>query len=232
MALGHAILAENKMRQHLDLVCALSPFDVELERWVGMSRIGWLPRIIQPEPIDWRPSGDRLGFVGTLNHAPNLEGLVDVLDQLAQSDKINNLRIRVVGSPGRTGAWLARKYPIVDFLGQLDDRQLRLEAETWNAFLHPIFCHARGCSTKLATAIAWCIPVITTSVGHRGYEWRDGGLIVANDPVGFAAECIELRDRSIAITARDRVVKLAKTSPTREDVALRLRALLEETVES
>jgi glycosyltransferase involved in cell wall biosynthesis len=227
IALGQTILAESVMRKHVDIVCALSPFDVELERWVGATRVGWLPRIVEPIEFNWRPTGERLGFVGTLDHAPNLEGLVAVLDQLVRRDDLGPLRIRVVGGPPTTGSWLVRNYPIVDYLGQLDDHVLCQEAETWNAFLHPIFCHARGCSTKLATAIAWCIPVITTKIGHRGYEWCAGGLVVADDPVAFSRKCVELCDRSLAVAARDEVAKLAGTSPTREEIALRLRDLLD-----
>jgi glycosyltransferase involved in cell wall biosynthesis len=226
IALGHAILTENAMRQYVDLVCALSPSDVELERWIGASRVGWLPRIVEPKPIDWHPLGTRLGFVGTLDHAPNLEGLVAVLDQLAEFADIGNLRIRVVGSPGKTGAWLANKYPSVDYLGQLDDGQLRIEATTWNGFIHPIFCSARGCSTKLATAIAWCIPVITTAVGHRGYDWSEGGFIVAENPSEFAVKCIELLNDSKAKVAREEIAKLARTSPSRDQVAAKFRELL------
>jgi hypothetical protein len=225
-ALGQAVLAENAMSRHLDFVFALSPFDVELERWIGASRVGWLPRIVEPNPIDWRPLGTRLGFVGTLDHAPNLEGLVAVLDQLVRHDDIGDLRIRVVGGPGSTGAWLVNKYPIVDYLGQLDDDELRAEAKTWNAFIHPIFCHARGCSTKLATAIAWCIPVITTTIGHRGYIWREGGFVVAKDAYEFALKCMELCNRLTATAARDEVAKVARTSPSREEVIAKFRDLL------
>lgn len=227
MALGHAILMESAMSPHLDLVCALSPFDVELERWVGASRVGWLPRIVKPDPIDWSPLGTRLGLVGTLDHAPNLEGVVAVLDQLVRRDDARDIRIRVVGGPSATGIWLANKYSIVDYLGQLDDDRLRIEAKTWNAFIHPIFYQARGCSTKLATAIAWCIPIITTTIGHRGYIWNKGSLIVAKDACEFAMKCIELCGCLTAATmAREEVAKVARTSPNREEVVAKFRDLL------
>jgi hypothetical protein len=51
------------------LICALSSFDVELERWVGARRVAWLPRIVEPDPINWRPVGTRRGFIGTLDYA-------------------------------------------------------------------------------------------------------------------------------------------------------------------
>ena len=82
MALGRVIAAESATRRCVDAVVALSAFDVEIERWIGARRVGWLPRLIEPDPLDWRPHGARLGYVGTLDHGPNLEGLVLALDAM------------------------------------------------------------------------------------------------------------------------------------------------------
>jgi hypothetical protein len=225
-ALGSAILTENRIRNHLDAVCALSPFDVELENWVGAVRVGWLPRIINPVEFDWRPRGDRFGFVGTLDHGPNLEGLVTVLDEIAANEDLDRFRVRVVGGSTSLGQWLARKYSCVDYLGRLEDDELHREATTWNAFLHPIFCHARGCSTKLATAMSWRVPIVTTTSGHRGYEWLAGGLVVADDPATFVRRCIEMRDESVATQAKHAVEKLAESSPKIAQVAARFRDIV------
>jgi glycosyltransferase involved in cell wall biosynthesis len=225
-ALGSAILAENRIRNHLDVVCALSPFDVDLERWVGALRVGWLPRIIEPIEFHWRPAGNRLGFVGTLDHGPNLEGLILVLDELVRRGCPQEQRIRVVGGSVALGNWLAQTYPHVDYLGALDDDHLRAEAATWNAFLHPIFCHPRGCSTKLAMAISWRIPIVTTTSGHRGYEWQAGGLVVADNPVRFVDRCIEMHDLGTARLAKQEVEKLAAASPKRSDVVAKFSEIV------
>lgn len=223
--LGDAVLRENALRFDVDIVCALSEFDVALERWVGATRVDWLPRTVQSAPLSWAPRGDRLGFVGTLDHAPNLEGLVLLLEALKVID-VEAFRIRVVGGPAGTGRWLAGEYKIVDYLGPLDDHDLAAEARSWNAFLHPIFCHARGCSTKLAAAIAWQVPIITTEVGRRGYIWSEGNLIIANDPPDFARQCMSILNSGVARNAHLDVVKVAETSPTVAEVALRMRGLL------
>jgi glycosyltransferase involved in cell wall biosynthesis len=217
MAVGQAILCENTSRVHVDLVFTLSSFDAHLEQWVGAACVGWLPRIVEPAPLDWRPVGTRLGFVGALDHAPNLEGLVEVLERLSLRNDTGGLHIRVIGGPTATGRWLMQKYPLVDYLGPLDDSELRDEARTWNGFLHPIFCHPRGCSTKLATAIAWEIPIVTTPPGHRGYTWKTGSLLLAETPDDFASICVDLLDRKKAEEARQEVAKLAASSPLVED---------------
>jgi hypothetical protein len=227
LALGDALLAETAFRPDIDVVCALSPFDVTLEHWVGATSVGWLPRVVIAKPFDWHPSGERLGFIGTLDHAPNLEGLVMVLDQFAKLSTAS-LRIRVVGGPAKTGRWLAKKYSIVDYLGSLNDAALAEEASSWNAVMHPIFCYSRGCSTKLAMALGWHLPIVTTTMGHRGYEWREGGLVIANEPARYANECLRLLDFRAATAARGRVIEIARSSPTIEENAFRLLALLDQ----
>ncbi|MCP4309306.1 MAG: glycosyltransferase [bacterium] len=224
VALGGAILAENRTRADIDLVLTLSPFDEELERWIGARRVAWLPRSIISNPLRWTPNGEYLGFVGTLDHAPNLEGLVLTIDALQSDSTVP--RIRVVGGPDSVGQWLDDRYPCVDYLGRLDDLELEQEAATWNAFIHPVFCQARGCSTKLATALAWQIPIVTTTIGHRGYQWQSGALVVADDPKGFAQRCISMLDSDKALTAQRGVVEVVRSSPGVEQNVARLRDIL------
>lgn len=226
LAIGYAVLTEVRSRADIDVVCTLSPFDRDLEEWLGARRTAWLPRVVASNPLDWRPSGDRVGLVGTLDHAPNLEGVLMVLDALRQRDA-GRLRVRLIGGPPQIGRWIAEKYPAVDYLGPLDDGELAKEASSWNAFIHPLFCRARGCSTKLAIAIGWHIPIVTTTVGHRGYEWRKGHFAVADDPSSFVDICLRLLSREAADAARLAIIDLATSSPSVPDVALRLRSLLE-----
>jgi len=224
LVLGRTLWMEMRSRASIDLVCVLSPFDAQLEAWLGSSRTCWLPRRVLPSPLQWRPQYGRLGWVGTLDHAPNLDGLVKILDRLKLP---LNARVRVVGAPHRTGGWLSDRYPCVDYLGMLDDAALRAEASTWMAFLNPIFCQARGCSTKLATALGWHLPVVTTSIGRRGYMWSEGGVTEAATPDEFVRCCLDLLDPAIARKARDRVIKASDTSPRTRDISQMLRAALD-----
>jgi hypothetical protein len=220
------ILMEAASRRHADAVVALSPFDVELEHWIGATHVGWLPRIITGQALDWRPEEARLGWVGTLDHAPNLEGLVHALDAMARLTS-ETPRVRVVGSHSRIGAWLKSRYPKVDYMGHLQDSDLAREASGWSGFLHPIFCHPRGCSTKLASGIGWRIPIVTTPQGRRGYEWREGSLLEAADPDAFARLAVTLADPGAARAAREEVARVAASAPTLLEVAERLRAILD-----
>lgn len=224
LALGHSVRTERGGASRAAVFCTLSPQDAELELELGARRVDWLPRIVRPAPLDWQPTGTRLGFLGTLDHAPNLEGLVAVLDGLCAAALAP--RVRVVGGPAVIGEWLARHYPCVDYVGALDDHALTQEASGWNAFLHPMFYLARGCSTKLATGLAWQIPVVTTVPGLRGYVWREGGPVIADTPDTFVAASLQMLDRQAASEARTRVMAASASTPTLADNALRMRRLL------
>ena len=51
--LGNTLLRESSYRSSLDLILCLSPFDVELEHWLGASRVEWLPRTITSNSLNW-----------------------------------------------------------------------------------------------------------------------------------------------------------------------------------
>lgn len=231
IAMGRVIRAEAASRAAIDAVVCLSPFDVELEHWMSPRPAEWLPRVVVPKPLKWKPDPQRLGFVGTLDHAPNLEGLVLALDAMARLTETPP-RVRVVGGPRRIGEWVSRRHGFVDFLGALDEDRLPEEAATWSAFLHPIFCHPRGCSTKLATALGWQIPIVTTAPGRRGYQWGEGALREGDTPEAFALCALSLLDASAAAAARAEVVRVARTSPTLKDVAARLSQFIKAVASS
>ena len=224
--LGDTLLRERSHRSSLDLILCLSPFDVELEHWLGARRVDWLPRVVTSIPLNWRPAGNRIGFVGTLDHTPNIEGLLLLLQNL-QVKAPPQVRVRVVGGPDHIGRLLARRFSIVDYLGALPDDGLAEEASTWNCFAHAIFCYPRGCSTKLATAIGWRIPVVTTTPGRRGYHWSRGSLSIADAPDVFSRLCLQMMDFEVARRARAEITEVAESSPTIDSVADKLSLLLE-----
>lgn len=221
--LGRIFLAEQHFRQFVDGVCAISPFDADVERWLGTRHVVWLPRVVTPQPLAWQPVPGRLGFVGTLDHAPNLEGLVAILEVMARK-QTQGLAVRVVGSM-EIAEWLRARFAHVEVLGPLDDRALAIEAATWTAFLHPIFCLPRGASTKLALGLSWEIPVVTTAPGRRGYAWGEGGPVEVDTAEAFVAACQAL-DPGAAQRSRRDVQRAVATSPTVESVASQMRAFL------
>jgi hypothetical protein len=156
---------------------------------------------------------------------PNIEGLLLLLRALPQA-RTSSARIRIVGGPNRIGHLLAKEFSNVDYLGTLPDEDLKREAGTWSCFVNPVFCHPRGCSTKLATAIGWQIPIVTTTAGHRGYVWDRGRLAVANNPQVFCDLALSMMDMGRAQANRIEVSHVARSSPTVVNVGQKIARLL------
>lgn len=225
LMLGWRLVQEARHARAFDHVFCLSGFEKEIEHWLGSASVQMIPRTITPAPLDWRPEGARLGFVGTLDHQPNREGLLLFLR--AYEALGGEGEVRVVGGPEAAGRALAAQYRSVRYLGPLSNDLLEAEARTWSCFLHPIFCYARGASTKLATALAWEIPIATTTTGHRGYTWHAGQLPTADDPHEFARLANAMLDMRRATEAREQVRQVAMSSPSITEVAALMRTTLE-----
>lgn len=76
---------------------------------------------------------------------------------------------------------------------------------------------------KLTTALAWQIPIVTTTLGRRGYVWKSGEIPMADDPTALANLTLLMLDSTYATTSRDRILEVVATSPTLEDVAVLLK---------
>lgn len=183
--LGRNLLDEAEQRRWIDAVLTLSPLEVEVERWLGSSKVLWIPRIIPDSRLEMRTVNQRVGCVSTLDHMPNRDGLVKLFDAL-EGTVSPSFRFRLVGQPARHGAALAERYRFVEYLGPLTESELRLEAATWCCFVNPLFVYAKGCSTKLAVGMGWGLPVATTEFGARGYVWDRQALPLARSPPELA----------------------------------------------
>jgi hypothetical protein len=188
---GRLLRDEGRYLSHFDLVVSLAPFEEEICRWLGARRACWLPRIVEPNPIPWQPVGGRLGLIGTMNHAPNAEGVLRWLEAL-QPISPAGLRVRLISHSGDFCRYVAKHFPCVDYLGPLSNAEAQAEAGTWNAFVHPQFCYAMGCSTKLATGLSWGLPCLTTPAGARGYRLATtAGVVVDGSCEDLARASVE-----------------------------------------
>jgi len=221
--IAQSLIAECQQRQFIDHVFCLSDFETNLERWLGAKQVTWLPRTIPQQPLSWQPNPNYLGFVGTVGHIPNLEGLLLFLEAL-QAIAPPTLRLRLVGGPEAEAKRIAHQFPLVDYLGSLSDADLRAEASTWSCFVHPLFCYARGCSTKLAIALGWQIPVITTPPGCRGYRWQRGTLPLADTPAALAELALTMLHPDVARQAQAEIQSIASSAPTLADIAAIVQA--------
>jgi hypothetical protein len=183
--LGRALLDQLEQRRHLDAVVTLSTLDAEIEKWLGARKVHSVPRTISRDRLTLRSVEGRVGCVATLDHPPNFSGLTRLLGALDGKTPAN-FRLRLVGSPSSCGARLAAQHGFVDYLGPLTDDALRAEAATWCCFVNPIFVYSKGCSTKLAVALGWGLPIASARYGARGYVWDESAIPLADDPTELA----------------------------------------------
>jgi hypothetical protein len=184
--LGDLLKTEIAIRESLDGVLCISEEDVAFEQWLGSQHTQFIPRQIHSDPLEFNPIKGRVGTVGTLDHGPNLHGLRLLAEALSGDSTVD---LRVVGGPEKVGLALQDEFKAITYLGRLSDEELKEEAATWCAFVNPIFCNARGASTKVATALGWGLPVLTTPIGARGYSWDDKLLPLSSTSSDLANLC-------------------------------------------
>ncbi len=189
--LGLLISSESEFRvKYVDAVVALSETETQIENWFGAKQTLFLPRRLNRNFLEYNPKIGRIGFVGRLDHPPNLQGIKILLNELNASYN-KAIEIRLVGAPEKFGKQLAKKYSQVCYLGELSNENLEIEAASWALFLNPVWWYSTGASTKLAKAISWGVPIITTTAGMRGYKWLKGNLLVVETPKQM---CSKLND--------------------------------------
>lgn len=190
--LGVLVSTEAKWRiKHLDAVVTISETERQIENWFSAKRTLFIPRFLHTNFLTHNPVPERIGFVGRLDHPPNLQGVGILCDELVKLNT-GNMKLRLVGTPQAIGESLAKKYPFIEFLGELSEADLEKEAATWCFFLNPVWWYSTGASTKLAKGISWGIPIISTTAGMRGYQWSKGELVVADTPAEMSKKIIDI----------------------------------------
>lgn len=222
--LGQLLLAEIAQRQALDAVVCIAQPDLEVERWLGDRPRLFLPRQIPADDLPAAPISGRIGCVATLNHGPNRDGIERFAAELTAFPEVE---LHLVGGPEEAGRALAAGFPAIRYAGPLDEAALRRAAATWRAFVNPIFCPARGASTKVATALGWGLPVLTTPDGARGYIWSDADLPLAATPHALAALAHEVATTAAPERWTNAAKSVRRLAPSPATVGATLRSFLD-----
>lgn len=212
--LGKILVAEAEIRRELDGAVCISYEDLVFEKWLGTSRACFVPRSVIWNPLPKLTLAGRVGTVSTLDHVPNLEGIHALAEAL---DKNGKLRFRLVGGPDHIGRKLESEHVSIDYCGRLSDQELAIEAATWAAFVNPVFCQARGASTKVATALGWGLPVLTTHQGARGYRWDHEALPLSDTPDELASHAIQVASLDSNDSWVNRAKVVSSLAPSTEE---------------
>lgn len=180
--LGYLLSTEALYRyKYLDGVVALSETEKQLENWMNARQTLFFPRFLRSNFLNHNPDLNRIGFVGRLDHPPNIQGLRILCESFSKRN-LQGLKLRLVGAPVANGLAIAKEFNFIEYQGELSDVDLEEEAATWSFFLNPVWWYSTGASTKLSKAISWGIPIATTTAGRRGYHWKEGFLEECNTP--------------------------------------------------
>ena len=224
--LGMLISTESDFRIHyLDGVVAISETERQIENWLNAKQTLFFPRLLKQSFLDHQPQLSRIGFVGRLDHPPNLQGIALLCDAF-KNTQMADLRIRLVGAPVEYGKQLAAQYPFIDYLGEYSDDALEQEAATWSFFLNPVWWYSTGASTKLGKGISWGIPIVSTTAGMRGYQWSSGKLLVADTPSAMCAAILDaVKSKEKIIYWASQTKEVASHGPSIDELSMQLEAL-------
>lgn len=186
--LGFNLYLESFYRIHyLDNVFVLSEQEQKIEQWLGINNPLIIYQFTKPDFINWDPAKNFIGFVGSLDHVPNVLGLKSFIEEI-RTIGLRDVEVRLVGGPQRAGEKLANEFSEINYLGRLTEDALKEEAKCWSIFLNPVFYYSRGASTKLARGLSYGLPVISTIEGNRGY------LIESNEFLS----CVDAKEMAYA----------------------------------
>lgn len=102
--------------------------------------------------------------------------------------------LTIIGkSPPASLSSVVHGLPSVEVTGYVDDPTPYLSAT--GAFIVPLFA-AGGMRVKILDAWCWGLPIVSTSIGAEGIDYRAGeNIFIADEPAEFAAAVVRLLNR-------------------------------------
>lgn len=191
-------LYETMMLKKFDYLLACSSLDKTiLERITGKKEVFVLPNIIDTDffrPVSLAYDPKLLTFVGTLWYQPNEEAALYFLQKiwpiLASAFPAIKLEIIGEGASFKLINLASRWGDRIKILGKVEDIRPYLARAA--AMVAPILSGS-GTRTKILTALAMGLPVISTSIGCEGLEVEDGqNILVADKPEEFCEKIGQL----------------------------------------
>lgn len=201
-----------------DLLLSVSEEDAEATRsWVDSDTPVWMvPNGIDPDrfdrPRDGSEGSTRMLCVGSMDMWMNQDAVTwftrEILPVIRQ--RRPEVEFWIVGRDPSREVRELEKVDGVTVTGYVED--LEPHYRRADLFVAP-FRMGGGTKIKVLEAMAAGVPVVSTSVGARGLDVRDGEhLRIENGSVGFAEAALDLLDsedrrRTLATSARERVEK-------------------------
>ena len=153
----------------------------------------WAEYEVAPVRSIWADTNGLL-FVGGFRHQPNVDGLKYFIDKILPKIKSHcpELQMRVVGTGLDIALVNLLKSSGIDYLGRVEDlgaiyRQSRV-------VIAPLISGG-GKKGKIGEALAYGLPVVTTSIGAEGFDFEnEKDAFVSDDPEIFAKYVLDLQN--------------------------------------
>jgi glycosyltransferase involved in cell wall biosynthesis len=202
--------AEKALSAGFDAIITVSPEDTRFarERYGLDNVLGDVPTGVDTGYFtrqDVPPKPKRLGFLGSMDWMPNIEGVAwfvkEILPSLRRTDP--EIEFVVIGrNPPSSIRDLAASDPKIVVTGTVDD--VRTFVSECRAIVVPLLSGG-GTRLKILEALAMGVPVISTSIGAEGLMLEhDRHILLADLPDEFAASCVRLLESDETCTALSR----------------------------
>ena len=184
---------ERKLALASDLVWSASQEDKQvMEREVSGRRIEVVPTIHELRNCG-NPFEDRMDllFIGNLAHRPNDDAVLFFMREVYPGlrQMLPDVRLDIIGD-NPSAAITAYNSEDVRVKGYVPDVEPYLRDR--RVFIAPLRFGA-GIKGKVGEAMAYGIPVVTTSIGAEGFGLTHGfDVMIADDPASFAAAVVQL----------------------------------------
>lgn len=164
-----------------------------LQKWIGQANLVTIPNSVAipatPVPI---PEAPHLLFLGTFLHPPNVvaaDYLVEKIWPMILAEVPHAVLMIAGAEPERTRNFSKSPTGVV-FTGFVKD--LGALYEKTRVVCCPILSGA-GTRIKIVEAAAYGRPIVSTTLGAEGLEFKDGrGILLRDDPQSFAKACVRL----------------------------------------
>jgi glycosyltransferase involved in cell wall biosynthesis len=156
---------------------------------------------------------NKISFLASAANLPNREGLDWFLENCWERilEKATHLKLQVIGAwPREACVSIQNKYRNVEFLGYVDDLQSALAGSIMIVSL----LSGSGMRIKIMDAVNHGCPVITTSVGIEGLEFRDEVDCIIEDEADLFAEKLcdlaqnEAKQKQLRASAKEMMERL------------------------
>jgi O-antigen biosynthesis protein len=223
---------ETQLAQVSDFTwCSSSDDKHAMEREVPGKAIAVLPTIHETRVLG-PPFENRSGllFIGNMAHRPNHDGMIYFLGEIYPliRQALPDITLQIVGDNVSPIAALASEHVKIE--GYVPDVEPLLRS--CRVFIAPIRFGA-GLKGKIGEAMAYGLPVVTTSIGAEGFGLtHKEHIMIGDDPERFAAAVVDLYNqpdlwRKISCNGR----RLIQENFSPQTVAETIKSSLQEAID-